>query len=205
MHYSIFTIHYALCSIYYVLYTMHYALCTMHYALYTMHYALCIVHYVLCTMHYSLFDIHYALCTMHYALFNIHYALCTIHYLLFKLPLIILSPPPLSLIAKVPQFFENFTILSFTMALGAHMRPYSYIYCAPYRDGMLQAPNFQGEHYGRQLHIVCGVILLMILQLMGTISYHSPGLHQNTSQSDPRGITIHCVPMSPDRDYQDRS
>ena len=46
--------------------------------------------------------------------------------LLFKLPLIILSPPPLSLIAKVPQFFENFTILSLittpkniTMALGA--------------------------------------------------------------------------------------
>ena len=48
-----------------------------------------------------------------------------------------LSPPPLSLIAKVLQFFENFTILSFTMALGAHMRPYSYMYCAPHRDGVL--------------------------------------------------------------------
>ena len=65
--------------------------------------------------------------------------------LLFKLPLIILSPPPLSLIEKVPQFFENFTILSLittpkniTMALGAHMRPYNYMYCAPHRDGVLQ-------------------------------------------------------------------
>ena len=43
------------------------------------------------------------------------------------------------------QFFENFTILSLittskniTMALGAHMRPYSYMYCAPSRDGVLQ-------------------------------------------------------------------
>ena len=26
------------------------------------------------------------------------------------------------------------------MALGAHMRPYSYMYCAPYRDGVLQLP-----------------------------------------------------------------
>ena len=48
--------------------------------------------------------------------------------LLFKLSLIIHSPPPLSLIAKVPQFFENFTILSFTMTLSAHMHPYSYIF-----------------------------------------------------------------------------
>ena len=24
------------------------------------------------------------------------------------------------------------------MALGAHMRPYSYMYCAPHRDGVLQ-------------------------------------------------------------------
>ena len=58
--------------------------------------------------------------------------------LLFKLPLIIPSPPPLSLIVKVPQFFENFIILFFTMALGAHMRPYSYMYCALHRDGVLQ-------------------------------------------------------------------
>ena len=58
--------------------------------------------------------------------------------LLFKLPLIILSPPPLSLIAKVPQFLENFTILSFIMALGAHMRPYSYMYCATHWDRALQ-------------------------------------------------------------------
>ena len=58
--------------------------------------------------------------------------------LLFKLPLIILSPPPLSLIAKVPQFLKNFTILSFTMALVAHIRPYSYMYCASHRDGVLQ-------------------------------------------------------------------
>ena len=28
------------------------------------------------------------------------------------------------------------------MALGAHMRPYSYMYCAPSRDGVLQgAPS----------------------------------------------------------------
>ena len=67
------------------------------------------------------------------------------------------------------------------------------------------APNLQGEDYGRQLHVVCGVILLMILQLTGTISYYPPGLHQNTSQSCPRGITIHCVPLSPVWDYQDRS
>ena len=38
----------------------------------------------------------------------------------------------------MPQLFENFTILSFTMALGAHMLPYSYMYCAPHRDGVLQ-------------------------------------------------------------------
>ena len=66
--------------------------------------------------------------------------------LLFKLPLIILSPPPLSLIAKVPQFFENFTILSFKMALGAHMRPYSYMYCAPHRDRVLHAVPERDEH-----------------------------------------------------------
>ena len=65
-------------------------------------------------------------------------------------------------------------------------------------------PNLQGEDYGCQLHVLCGVILLMILQLTGTISYYPPGLHQNTSQSGPRGITIHCVPLSPVRDYQDR-
>ena len=65
--------------------------------------------------------------------------------LLFKLPLIILSPPPLSLIVKVPQFFENLKILSLitssnniTMTLGAHMRPYNYMYCAPSLDGVLQ-------------------------------------------------------------------
>ena len=27
------------------------------------------------------------------------------------------------------------------MALGAHMRPYSYMYCAPHRDGVLQTPR----------------------------------------------------------------
>ena len=32
------------------------------------------------------------------------------------------------------------------------------------------APNLQGKDYGRQLHIVCGVILLMILQLAGAIT-----------------------------------
>ena len=37
----------------------------------------------------------------------------------------------------MPQFFKNFTILSFTMALGAHMYPYSYIYYAPHRDRVL--------------------------------------------------------------------
>ena len=58
--------------------------------------------------------------------------------LLFKLLLIILSPPQLSLIVKVPQIFENLTILSFTMALGAHMHPYSYMYYAAHRDGVLQ-------------------------------------------------------------------
>ena len=49
-----------------------------------------------------------------------------------------LLPPQLFLIAKVQQFFKNFTILSFTMALGAHMYPYSYMYCAPHRDRVLQ-------------------------------------------------------------------
>ena len=39
----------------------------------------------------------------------------------------------------MPQFFENFTILSFTMAVGAHMRSYSYMYCASHRDGVLHA------------------------------------------------------------------
>ena len=40
------------------------------------------------------------------------------------------------------QFFENLTILSFTMALGAHMRPYSYMYCALHRDGVLHPANW---------------------------------------------------------------
>ena len=37
----------------------------------------------------------------------------------------------------MPQFFKNFTILSFTMALGAHMRPSSYMYRAPHRNKVL--------------------------------------------------------------------
>ena len=143
------TIRYLLCMIYYardLLCTMHYVLCIIHYTLCTMHYSLCTMHYILCTIHYALCTMHYSLCTMHYALFTMHlyificiyYFICIHTYLLIKLLLIILSPPQLSLIAKVPQFFENFTILSFTMALGAHMRPYSYIYYAPHRDGVLQ-------------------------------------------------------------------
>ena len=67
--------------------------------------------------------------------------------LLFELPLIILSLSSLSLIVKVPQFFKNFTILSFTMALGAHMYPYSYMYCAPHRDGMLHSKSKIDEQF----------------------------------------------------------
>ena len=37
---------------------------------------------------------------------------------------------------------------------------------------------FQGKDNGRQLHIVCRVILLVILQLPRTISHNPPGLHQ---------------------------
>ena len=40
---------------------------------------------------------------------------------------------------------------------------------------------FQGKDNGRQLHIVCRVILLVILQLPKTISHNPPGLHQNTT------------------------
>ena len=52
--------------------------------------------------------------------------------------------PPLSLIAKVSQFFKNFTIKNYydtqliMEALGAHMRPYGYTYRTPSRDGALQ-------------------------------------------------------------------
>ena len=38
----------------------------------------------------------------------------------------------------MPQFFKNFIILSFTMALSARMHSYSYMYCAPHRDRVLQ-------------------------------------------------------------------
>ena len=52
----------------------------------------------------------------------------------------------------MPQFFENFTILSLittlkniTITLGAHMRPYSHMYCTPSRDGVLQLIKFCGK------------------------------------------------------------
>ena len=44
-------------------------------------------------------------------------------------------------------------------------------------------PSLQGKNNGRQLHILCRVILLVILQLSRTISHNFPGLHQNASQS----------------------
>ena len=47
----------------------------------------------------------------------------------------------------MPQFFKNFKILSFTMALGAHMCPYSYMYCAPHRDGVLHYLTCPDGHY----------------------------------------------------------
>ena len=39
------------------------------------------------------------------------------------------------------------------------------------------ALSLQGKDNGLELHVMCGVILLVILQLPRTISHHPPGLH----------------------------
>ena len=75
--------------------------------------------------------------------------------------------PQLSFIAKVPQFFQNFKILSFTMALGAHMRPYSYMYCAPHRDGVLHPE-------------LCSVLSIVIVFWL-EVEFHSSKLSDSKS------------------------
>jgi hypothetical protein len=52
------------------------------------------------------------------------------------------------------------------------------------------SPDLQGMHNRCKLKVVGQVALLMVLQLSGCISYDSPTLHQNTTKSLSRGITI---------------
>ena len=45
------------------------------------------------------------------------------------------------------------------MTLGAHMRPYSYMYCAPHRDGCYnKADRAQGSDYARSVTVEPGAM-----------------------------------------------
>jgi hypothetical protein len=52
------------------------------------------------------------------------------------------------------------------------------------------SPDLQGMHNSCKLKVMGRVVLLMVLQLAGSISYNSSVLHQNTANSLSRCITI---------------
>jgi predicted nucleic acid-binding protein len=51
-------------------------------------------------------------------------------------------------------------------------------------------PNLQGMHHNSKFKVMGQVALLMVLQLLGYISYDSPILHENIAKSLSGCITI---------------
>ena len=82
--------------------------------------------------------------------------------------MIYIFTPQLSLIAKVPPFFKNFTIKNYydtqliKEALGAHMRPYGYTYHTPSWDGALQCGPHILSYLRTEVHgLIFGIRILL--------------------------------------------
>ena len=65
------------------------------------------------------------------------------------------------------------------MALGAHMRPYSYIYCAPHRDGVLHSRYVHQKMRSKlncitELFIVFMTVKHEVIKLGAELLYQHP-------------------------------
>src|SRR3954470_11834826 len=65
--------------------------------------------------------------------------------------------------------------------IGEHSTMFAHDVVSPYLECMYHRCKFQ---------IMCGVVVFVVLKLSRGIGYHLPILHQYTSKSLPRSVTI---------------